>query len=158
MHCATVSKKCSELMSTALGITLLCSKAEQWEEEAKSAQSWWVVSCPLPVQQSTKYPSLQWRKWVMKQMQEQETKLEWASRPGDSALCKWNNALESDFHLSVPEISLDLNWRHIFPLQNKYTVNWARVYLLLPQCPSLFQICISTAASQIPGLLLLLQH
>lgn len=39
MHSAMVSKMCSDLMSTALGTTLLRSKAEQWEEEAKSAQS-----------------------------------------------------------------------------------------------------------------------
>ena len=39
MCSAAVSKTCSDLMSTALGVTLLWSKAEQWEEEAKPAQS-----------------------------------------------------------------------------------------------------------------------
>lgn len=35
MHSTTVSKMWSDLMSTALGVTLLWSKAEQWEEEGK---------------------------------------------------------------------------------------------------------------------------
>lgn len=72
MHSATVSKMCSDLMSTAPGATLLWGRAEQ-REEAKSAQSWWLLSCPLAGHESTKYPSLQWGKGVMKQLQKEET-------------------------------------------------------------------------------------
>lgn len=75
MHSATVSKMCSDLMSAAPGATFLWGRAEQ-RKEAKSAQLWWLLSCPLAGHKSIKYPSLQWGRRVMKQLQE-ESKLEW---------------------------------------------------------------------------------
>lgn len=110
MHSAMVSKMCSDLMSTALGVTLLWSKAEQWEEEAKSAQSWWLVSCPYAVQQSTKYPSLQWGKGIMKQLQERETKLEWGLQIRCKCTLQINQCTSKSFSPSHSplQISLDL--------------------------------------------------
>lgn len=152
MHSAMVSKMCSDLMSTALGTTLLRSKAEQWEEEAKSAQSWWLVSCPLAVQQSTKYLSLQWGKGAMK--------LEWGLQIRCQSTLQINQCTSKSLPLSAPQISLDLKLKPHFSL-----LKWVHFYLgkssdpdsvmLSSECWNVFLCCTSPSYAAIAAAMLI---